>query len=67
MPANNPSRQRGVAAVEFALVVIIFLTLLFGIIELARSMYVFNTLKEVTRRAANGTPSPACMKTTSPS
>ncbi|MDQ2819533.1 MAG: pilus assembly protein [Pseudomonadota bacterium] len=53
MSANKPSGQRGTAAVEFALVAMIFLTLLFGIIELARSMYLFNTLKEVTRRAAN--------------
>jgi hypothetical protein len=53
MSANNRSRQRGVAAVEFALVAVIFLILLFGILELARSMYLLNTLKEVTRRAAN--------------
>lgn len=57
MSANNPSRRRrqaGVAAVEFALLGLIFFTLLFGIIELARTMYMLNTLKEVTRRAANG-------------
>lgn len=45
-------RQAGVAAVEFAIVVIIFLTLMFGVLELARSMYLINTLKEATRRAA---------------
>jgi Flp pilus assembly protein TadG len=45
-------KQRGGAAVEFALVVIIFLTLIFGIMELARAMYICNTLQEVTRRAA---------------
>lgn len=44
--------QRGGAAVEFALVAILFFTLVFGIIELARAMYIFNTLQEVTRRAA---------------
>jgi Flp pilus assembly protein TadG len=44
--------QRGTAAVEFALVMIPFLLMLFGIMELARSMYVINTLQEVTRRAA---------------
>jgi Flp pilus assembly protein TadG len=44
--------QRGVAAVEFALVAVVFFTLLFGIIEFARAMYIFNTLQEVTRRAA---------------
>jgi Flp pilus assembly protein TadG len=44
--------QRGVAAVEFALIAVVFFTLLFGIIEFARAMYIFNTLQEVTRRAA---------------
>jgi len=44
--------QRGVAAVEFGLVAIIFFLLFFGIVELARAMYVMNTLQEVTRRAA---------------
>lgn len=53
MSANNPRRQRGVAAVEFALVAVIFFTIVFGVIELARTMYLLNTLKEVTRRAAN--------------
>lgn len=46
-------RQSGVAAVEFAMVVVVFFTLLFGVIELARAIYVLNTLQEVTRRAAN--------------
>ncbi|MFC5478255.1 TadE/TadG family type IV pilus assembly protein [Massilia suwonensis] len=45
-------KQRGGAAVEFALVVIILLTLIIGIMELARAMYICNTLQEVTRRAA---------------
>lgn len=44
--------QRGVAAVEFGLVAIIFFLLFFGIVEIARAMYVMNTLQEVTRRAA---------------
>jgi hypothetical protein len=44
--------QRGGAAVEFAFIVLIFLTLIFGIMELARAMYICNTLQEVTRRAA---------------
>jgi len=47
-----PSKQRGGAAVEFALVVTFFLILVFGILELARAMYICNTLQEVTRRAA---------------
>ena len=45
-------RQRGAAAIEFALLAAIFFTLVFGIIEVARLMYVYNTLQEVTRRAA---------------
>lgn len=46
-------RQDGVAAVEFALVIIPFLIVVFGIMEIARAMYMFNTLAEVTRRAAH--------------
>lgn len=51
---TRPSRrkQRGVAAVEFALVAIIFFMLFFGIVEVARAMYIINTLQEVTRRGA---------------
>lgn len=48
----QPGKQNGGAAVEFALVVLFFLTLVFGILELARAMYICNTLQEVTRRAA---------------
>lgn len=44
--------QRGAAAVEFALIVIVFLTLLLGIIEFGRFLYLWNTVQEVTRRAA---------------
>jgi hypothetical protein len=47
------SKQQGVAAVEFAVVAIFFLTLLFGVLEMARLVFVFNTLQEVTRRAAS--------------
>ena len=45
-------RQAGVFAVEFALVSVIFLTLLFTILELSRALYIWNSLQEVTRRAA---------------
>jgi hypothetical protein len=44
--------QTGSAAVELAIVAIIFFTLLFSIMEIARAMYICNTLQEVTRRAA---------------
>ena len=45
-------RQAGVFAVEFALVAMIFLTLLFTILEVSRALYIWNALQEVTRRAA---------------
>lgn len=50
--APRPKHQRGVAAIEFALVALIFFILVFGIVELARVFYIVNTLQEVTRRAA---------------
>lgn len=39
-------------AVEFALVATLFLSVVFGMLELSRAMYLWNTLQEVTRRAA---------------
>lgn len=45
-------RQAGVAAVEFALIALIFFVLIFGIIEFGRLMYIWNTVQEVTRNAA---------------
>lgn len=48
------TRQAGVAAVEFAVVVVIFMMFIFATLELARVEYLFNTLNEVTRRAAAG-------------
>ena len=44
--------QRGVAAVEFALVAIPFFLPLFGAMEFGRLLYVWNTVQEVTRNAA---------------
>ena len=46
------ARQRGHAAVEFAFVAVIYFTLIFGMLELARALYICNALQEVTRRAA---------------
>ena len=46
------TRQAGSTAVEFSLVAIIFFTVVFGVLELARWEYLLNTLQEVTRRAA---------------
>jgi len=45
--------QAGVFAVEFAMVLMLFLTIAWGVIEVARVMYMFNTLEEVTLRAAS--------------
>lgn len=50
--ASTIAAQTGTAAIEFSLVLIVFLMLIYGIMELARSMYMFNTLQEVTRSAA---------------
>jgi Flp pilus assembly protein TadG len=61
MSATNLSRrnawrplktQAGTAAVEFALLAVIFFMFVFGVIELARVLFVINTLHEVTRRTA---------------
>ncbi|MGB9108874.1 MAG: TadE/TadG family type IV pilus assembly protein [Telluria sp.] len=43
--------QRGTAAIEFAIIALVFFTLVFGVIEVARLLYIYNTLQEVTRRA----------------
>lgn len=49
---SRPARQRGATAVEFALGAMVFFTFVFGVIELARALYMWGTLTEVTRRAA---------------
>jgi hypothetical protein len=46
------ARQRGVFAIEFAAVFLIFIIMLLTIIEVSRAIYMWNTLQEVTRRAA---------------
>ncbi|WP_256081697.1 TadE/TadG family type IV pilus assembly protein [Massilia sp. YIM B04103] len=45
-------RQRGAAAVEFGLLCLIFLTIVLGILELGRMLYLYNTMQEVSRRGA---------------
>lgn len=49
---HNSRRQGGAAAVEFAIVAMLFFTIVFGIMEFGRVLYVWNTVQEVTRRAA---------------
>jgi hypothetical protein len=53
IPGIPLARQAGAAAVEFALVVLAFLLFVFCVIEVARALYLWNTLQEVTRRAAS--------------
>jgi Flp pilus assembly protein TadG len=46
------NRQKGLYIVEFALVAALFFVLLFGMIEFARALFVWETLTEATRRGA---------------
>ena len=48
----NYFRQRGAAAVEFALLAPLFFAFLFGIIEMARVLYLMNAATEATRLGA---------------
>lgn len=47
-----PAAQRGVAAVEFTYCALFFFTFVFAMMELSRALYLWNTMTEVTRRAA---------------
>ena len=51
-PSRRRSSQMGVATVEVAILIGFFFTVVCGTIEVARLLYVYNTLQEVTRRAA---------------
>lgn len=46
-------RQAGSASVEFGLIAVVFFMFIFAVIELARLMFLFNTLEDATRRAAS--------------
>ena len=48
----RPKASRGAAAVEFALVSLVFFTLLLGLMEMGRLMLYWNTAAEVTRLGA---------------
>ena len=48
--SQNP--QRGQTLVEFALVVLIFLVVLFGILEFSRALWTYNTIVQATRAGA---------------
>jgi Flp pilus assembly protein TadG len=45
-------RQKGVAALEFALVSTVFFTLLIGVMEMGRVLFYWNTASEATRLGA---------------
>ncbi|MET3131781.1 hypothetical protein AAKU55_002044 [Oxalobacteraceae bacterium GrIS 1.11] len=45
-------REAGVAAVEVAMLLPLFLGMIFMILEVGRAMYLWNTVQEVTRHAA---------------
>jgi hypothetical protein len=49
---RQKTAQRGVAAVEFAIVAMLFFTMLFGAMEFGRLLYIWNTVQEVSRNAA---------------
>jgi hypothetical protein len=50
----RPRRQRqgGIFAVEFAMLALLFFLFLFAMLEVARAVYVWNMVHEITRRAA---------------
>jgi Flp pilus assembly protein TadG len=50
--AVGPRRQHGVLVVEFALVALLFFTLLLGIMEFGRLMFTLNAATEATRLGA---------------
>ena len=51
-PRPRQRRQAGVFAVEFAMLALLFFLFLFAMLELARAVYVWNMVHEITRRAA---------------
>ena len=50
--AGGRDGERGAALVEFALCAVIFLTVIFGVLEFGRMLWVHNALADATRRGA---------------
>ncbi len=50
--ARSGKKQEGAAAVEFALIAIVFFTLLLGILEFGRVLFTWNSAVEATRYGA---------------
>ena len=51
-PRRHAVRQSGTTAIEFALLATVFFTFMFGLLEVARAVFLWGTLQEVTRHAA---------------
>ena len=45
-------RQQGLSTVEFAIVAVVLFTMIFGVIEVGRALFVASALDEATRRGA---------------
>ena len=50
--ARSGTRQRGAAVVEFALVSMILILLLFGLLEMGRALFKWNSAVDATRQGA---------------
>lgn len=50
MRRAGPRPQQGAAIVEFAIVAMLFFTLLVGIVEMGRALFIWNSAAEATRR-----------------
>lgn len=48
----HPRCRAGAVTAEFAIVITLFLAIVCGVVEVARMLYMFNTLQVVTQRAA---------------
>lgn len=73
MTRTGARKQHGVAAVEFAILLVPLVLMIFGISELGRAFYQYNTLVKATRNAARyksmvgmgqGEPEARCLATT---
>ena len=50
--SNHRNNERGTTIAEFAVVALLFFTVIFGIIEFGRLLYTHNALTDATRRGA---------------
>lgn len=63
MRRHTGQRQRGIAAIEMALVVLPLLILCFGITEIGRALYLYNGLVKAARGAVRHVSQPVASKT----